>query len=414
MHFDVIVLGGGPAGLGAALALVRSGAKVAVIDAGAAIGGLSATIRRGDAAFDLGGHILFVGDGGREAWLRELLGADLRWVDRPVVSIDGGAITAGRYLDRRAGNLVGSPPLVPVTDESAASLLGRLFGNVTVDRAMRRYLEKVDGMPLERITAQRARKLLVEQYAPDGFWYPAGGIGQLMDAMARAVTAGGGTILTRSHVEAITIAGDHVDEISVFGLDGRPLTLTTKSLVCAIPATVAATLVRPAAPADLTTTLPPRAAIITALQVGVPNLTDHAWIQVDRPDVPFARLAEMKNWSPALSPEDSTVLVCEVYCAPTADDPWWSQDDAAIGRACAAALIAPLQLMDAASSARVLDTIRLPRAWSLVDVDSQHVVGQTTEWLHQIGGVVCAQGGDVMSAIAAGEHAAAAAAAMCN
>ena len=60
------------------------------------------------------------------------------------------------------------------------------------------------------------------------------------------------------------------------------------------------------------------------------------------------------------------------------------------------------------------EVIRLPRAWSLIDIDTQDVVSQVTEWLHSIDGVVCAQGGDVMTAIAAGEHAAAAASAMCN
>lgn len=414
MHYDSIVLGAGPAGLGAALALVRSGASVALVEAGPQVGGMSSTVQAEDCAFDLGGHILFVHDGGREAWLRELLGTDLRWVDRPVASLDTGSIEAGRYLDQRDDGTVGPPPLMPVSDSSAATMLNRLFGAELVDRSMRRYLEKVDGMPLERITAQRARKLLVEQYAPDGFWYPAAGIGQLMDAMARAITAGGGTILTRTTVETIDVEGDMIDSIATLGLDGRPMTLTARTVVSAMPVSATARLVRPAPPADLQINLPPRAAIIVALRLAQPSLTEHAWIQVDRPDVPFARLAEMKNWSPKLAPADSTVLVCEIYCNPTNEDRWWSMDDEAIARACAAALIEPLALMDRATAARTVGVVRLPRAWSLVDVDAQHAAADTTLWLHQITGLLCAQGGDVMSAIVAGEHAAAAATALHN
>ena len=120
MDHDAIVLGAGPAGLGAARALVRSGARVAVVDAGERVGGLSITMRRDEHAFDLGGHILFVHDGGREAWLRELLGPDLRWIDRPVASVDGERIVPGRYLDRRTDG-IDAPPLVPVGDASAAT-----------------------------------------------------------------------------------------------------------------------------------------------------------------------------------------------------------------------------------------------------------------------------------------------------
>ena len=54
---------------------------------------------------------------------------------------------------------------------------------------MRPYLEKIDGLPLERIPGERARRLLEDQAAPDGFHFPARGIGQLMDAMAAAARA---------------------------------------------------------------------------------------------------------------------------------------------------------------------------------------------------------------------------------
>ena len=56
---------------------------------------------------------------------------------------------------------------------------------------MRPYLEKIDGFPLERIPGERALRLLEDQAAPDGFLFPAHGIGQLMDVMAAAARAEG-------------------------------------------------------------------------------------------------------------------------------------------------------------------------------------------------------------------------------
>ncbi len=73
---EAIVLGAGPAGLGAALALARAGARVVLVDAGAEPGGLCVTRRRDGFAYDIGGHIPFVRDEARRAWLEELLGDD--------------------------------------------------------------------------------------------------------------------------------------------------------------------------------------------------------------------------------------------------------------------------------------------------------------------------------------------------
>ncbi len=406
MDFDAIVLGAGPAGLGAALALTRAGARVAVVDLGGEPGGMSRTVTRDGCAFDLGGHILFVHDTARESWLRELLGPDLVWVDRPVACVRDGRVSRGRYLDQRDQG-VGAPPRTVDGGPAAADLLQQAFGRELVDSAMRRYLEKVDGMPLERITAARAHKLLVEQYAPAGFWFAAGGVGRLMDAMAQAVVAGGGAVHLRTAIESINVRAGRVESVSVYGLDGRPLTLHTRRVIAGIAPAVAAGLVTPAAPADVREPLPARAAAIVALTVAQPSVTDEAWIQVDRPDVPFARLAEMRNWSPRMSPSDRSVVVCEVYCSPRADDPWWPLDDDALSRACAAALIEPLHLVDAGATITPLQVVRLTRAWSLVDVESVDQAARPARWLAEIDGFIGAQGGDVISAIAAGEHAAA-------
>src|SRR6476620_11708713 len=94
---DAIVLGGGPAGLGAALALVRAGARPVVLEAGERVGGLCVTRRRDGFGYDLGGHIPFVRDDARRRWLAALLDGDLGWVGRPVACVREGRVVPGRY-----------------------------------------------------------------------------------------------------------------------------------------------------------------------------------------------------------------------------------------------------------------------------------------------------------------------------
>jgi len=401
MPYDAIVLGAGPAGLGAALALARDGARVALVDAADRVGGLCVTLRRGDIAYDLGGHILFVHDEARRAWLREILGSDLLWVPRPVACVHDGAIAPGRYLDQRPQTPVRGSDAGP----SARDFLDGRFGATFVDGTMRRYLEKVDGMPLERIVAQRARKLLSEQYAPDGFWYAAGGIGQLMDAMADEIRRRGGDVRLGTRVRRIATEHGRVRGVDAEGAGG-PVALRADRVVAGLPPALVASLVDPAAATGLAP-LPPRAAAIVYLELPVDRVSGEAWIQVDDPRVPFARLFEAKNWSDRLVPEGRTVLGCECYCAPSDDDPAWGLADAALGAACAAALADPLGLVTDPGAVETLEVVRIPRAWTLVDVDHLDAAAAPSRWLGGVDGLSVAQGGDVVLAIAAGERAAA-------
>lgn len=395
---DVIVLGAGPSGLGAGLALARSGAGVLVLEAGAEVGGLCRTRKRDGHAYDVGGHIPFVEDESRRAWLDDLMDGDLHWVDRPVSCVRDSRIVRGRYLDQRgpAGDGGREGP-------SAADLLGSRFGADFVTRTMRPYLEKVDGVALEDIPAERAQKLLETQAAPEGFWFPGGGIGALMNAMAGGIRDAGGQVLTSTPATAIHRSGRVVTAVEVDG-PGGPRRIACPDLVVASPAGRAHRLLEPAgAP------LPPvrmRAVAIVCLEIATEAVSDEAWIQVDDPEVAFARAFEPRNWSRRMAPEGRTMLGLECYCSPAGHDPVWELDDPSLAERCAEDLIR-LGWIAPTTGRRLIEVIRLPAAYPEFARDQLPAIGAPRAALEALEGTHLAPGAAVIEAIAAGEDAAA-------
>lgn len=398
---DAVVLGAGPAGLGAALALARAGARVVVADPAAEPGGLCVTRRREGFAYDIGGHIPFVRDAPRRAWLEDLLGGDLRWVDRPVACVRDGAVVRGRYLDQRPPD----PEPTGPHDSTARGELASRFGAAFVDRVMRPYLEKVDGVALESIPGDRARRLLEGQAAPDGFLFPARGIGQLMDAMADAARGAGADIRLSTAAEAIHAPDGRVTGVRLAG----GAEVAAPQVVVAMPAAAAARLAEPAAPRGALGDVRMRAVAIVYLALGRRRLTEEPWIQVDDPRVPFSRAFETPNWSPRLAPEGRTLIGLECYCRADPADPVWGLDDAALAAACAQALRDPLGLLDEPSAAVAIEVLRIPRAYPVADLAQMPAVRAPALLLDGIEGVHLAPGAAVIEAVEAGERAAAAA-----
>jgi protoporphyrinogen oxidase len=400
-HADAVVLGGGPAGLGAALALAREGADVLLLEGGPRVGGLCRTRWVEGHGLDLGGHIPFVRDEGRREWLEDLLGDDLVWVPRPVACVREGRIVPGRYLDQR-------DPDVPAGERgvgdraNAAGALDAVLGPGLVDLVARPYLEKVDGLPLERILADRPIRLMREQAAPEGFWFPRLGIGQLMDAMADAVREAGGRVEVGTPAAAIGITDGRAD--AVLAGDGARR-IAADAVLASLPPALVAHLARPRAPREARRRLPTRAVVIVAMEVAADRVGEEAWVQVDAAAAPFSRAYEPLNWSRALAPPGRTALGLECYCAPTDDDPVWGAGDAELGEACARAL-AELGWIDDPGLARVIDVVRLPNAYPLPDAERAADLAAAPEWLAGVDGLELVRGADVLAAVAAGEAAA--------
>lgn len=399
-HSDVVVLGAGPAGLAAALRAVRAGASVTLVEAGHQVGGLCRTLVTGDCRHDMGGHIPFLRTDDRVAWAEDLLGRPMTWVDRPVARVEDGRIVPGRYIDQHPGHVPDPTP----HDGSAAGELGATVGAAFRDRVVRPYMEKVDGWPLEVISADRAIKLRDEQRAPDGFWFPAGGIGALMDAMESAVRAGGGTVLLDTPMTALLRDGDRVTGIEVGGAD--PGTIHAGSVISAVTPGLVVRAARPDAPDGLLPPITMRAVALVYLIADMPRMTDEAWIQVSDPRVPFSRIAEFANWDESMVPPGRTVVCAEVYGTSGPDDAMWALDDDALCAAVARSLADPLGWVADSRVFRPLGVVRLPRAYPLVEAHRVHEAARAPMWLQGLEGLELARGGTVVTAIEAGEHAA--------
>jgi protoporphyrinogen oxidase len=333
------ILGGGPAGLGAAFYAHRAGLPFTLFEASPELGGMCRTRRLGGHLYDCGAHRFHDRDPEITRDVAGLLGDELARVDAPSAIRD-----RGRYIDfpptplnailaygirdapRILADLLRSfrgsrSPAVNFED-----LAVRVFGETLARRVLLNYSAKLWGLPADQLSPDVAtrrlqgmtlRSLFHELWSPnrttqhvDGsFLYPRGGYGRITDALARSLPPG--SIRTGSEVSALECERGNVMRIRFSG--GETLE-RPGAVLSTLPLPVLVRLLGAALPQEARTAaqrLRFRHVRLLFLRLRTPRVSDYASIYVPDPKYCVSRISEPRNRSAAMAPEGETSILAE-------------------------------------------------------------------------------------------------------
>ena len=254
MH-DLVVVGGGPAGLAAAHEAVRYGASVIVLERLQVVGGLARTLEFDGSRFDIGPHRFFTKNEDVRQLFNDLLGENLVRVHRQTrilnvgiffdypltplnamfgIGLEQGLAIAGSYANARIRAL-GSQKQIDTFEDWIVDRFGRRL----YETFFKGYTEKVWGIPCNQISAdwaaQRIKGLSLAaairnalrrdrsgqiKTLADEFTYPRLGAGQVYETMAETIVRKGGTVTTSARISAFRRQGSRVVSLLTEGAAG--------------------------------------------------------------------------------------------------------------------------------------------------------------------------------------------------
>ncbi|MEI6084580.1 MAG: NAD(P)/FAD-dependent oxidoreductase, partial [Verrucomicrobiota bacterium] len=390
---DVIIIGGGPAGLTAAYELAQAGRRAVVLEKDTVLGGIARTVNYKGYRFDIGGHRFFTKVPAVERFWRAVL-ADSEFLRRDRLS----RIYYTKkffFYPLRAWNALSGlgfwnslcivasyvwAQLFPIQPElTFEQWVTNRFGARLYRTFFKSYTEKVWGIPCDQISAEWAaqrikglsllaalKNALLQQPNTiktliDAFDYPRLGPGQMWETVATLIQAHGHEIRSDAPVEKIhwtagRVTGVETDELVTgsYYLSSMPLRELIEKLSPAAPAPV-----RQAA-----AQLHYRDFLTVALIVNRRDVFPDNWIYIHDPDVKMGRIQNFKNWSPDMVPDQNkTCLGLEYFCF--AGDGLWTMPDAELIELAKR----ELEQVGLARAAEVEDgtVVRMPKAYPVYD-----------------------------------------------
>ena len=369
---SAIIIGGGPAGLTAAVELGRLGIPVRVLERDRLVGGIARTESYKGYRFDIGGHRFFTKIGEVEKFWHDLLGGE--FITRPRISrifyqgkffyyplkamnafTNLGVITSVESVLSYAQSQLFPYPREDTFEEWVSNRFGKKLYRIF----FKTYTEKVWGIPCSEIRAEWAAQRIQGLSLPVAVWnaifgpgkskdvvktlidqfeYPRFGPGMMWERAAEFVGAHGGEVCLQTDVVSLRHAGGRVTEVVTRDIgDGRPRANSTQILpadafISSMPISeLINKLDPPPPPAVLAAAngLTYRDFISVVLIIKQPNLFPDNWIYIHSPEVQVGRVQNFKNWSPDMVPDPAmTALGLEYFC--TEGDALWRMPDAAL------------------------------------------------------------------------------------
>lgn len=349
---DVVILGAGPAGLGAAYRLARDGVTTAVLEAAPRVGGLAGSIEIAGQRVDFGSHRLHPSIAPPILdTLRALPGADLqrrtrrgririadRWVAFPLRIGDAvrhlpRPLVAGMALDTVLG-----PVRRPRADTFEQVLLAGV-GPTLARRFYFPYARKIWGTDPCNLSGDQARRRVAANSLPaiarralrgrretPFFWYPRTGFGALAEGLAVAAQAHGARIALDEPV--VTVAR----EAGAWSVEtARGTAVEAQHVWSTLPVPRLAQMLHPGPPrtvARAIDSLRYRAMLLVYLALDRDRYTPYDAHYLPEAWTPVTRLSEPKNYRDGPDPAGRTVLCAELPCDPS--DRWWASSDAAL------------------------------------------------------------------------------------
>ncbi len=398
MTADLLVLGAGPAGAGAAYRAATSGIEVVVVERAPGPGGAARSITVAGQRVDLGSHrlhesirpeILGV--------LRDLLGDELqlrprrgrirlagRWVGFPLSPVDAARNLPPKFLARAARDAL-SKPFRTARSHTFAGVLRAGLGPAICDAFYFPYARKIWGVDPERLSAEQARRRvgassaarIVRKVAAgkgSRFWYPAGGYGRISEALAAGAEAAGARFVYGRSVERLVL---RARDVTAHLDDGSEV--VARRAWSTIPVTVLARMANPGPPPDVlgaAASLRFRAMVLVYLVVAADRYTGYDAHYLPEEWTPVTRVSEPKNYRDGDDPRGQTVLCAEVPCEPGSDV--WAMDEAAAGD-----LVLEALARAGLPSPRVtaVHTHRLSHAYPVYEVGFERALDPLHAWI---------------------------------
>jgi protoporphyrinogen oxidase len=411
MADTTLVLGAGPAGLTAAYVLGKAGRKAVVLEAEGQVGGLAKTVEIDGFRFDLGGHRFFTKAHEVEALWDEIMGDELllrprmsriywnnKFLDYPLRGPDVIRKLGPVELTRCVASYAKAAAWPKRREESLEDWVSNRFGRRLFELFFKTYTEKVWGVPTTEIraewAAQRIRGLSFTSAAKAAFLgnrgnkvktlisefrYPRYGPGQMWEAMARRIEAGGGEILLDAPVDRLEVEHGRVVSIDAAGRTYRP-----DAVISSLPLRDIVAMTRPQPPVEVVDAargLRYRDFLTVALVVSGDDLFPDNWIYIHEPSVRVGRIQNYRSWSPWMVPDPEKACVGLEYFCFAGDDLWTMSDDELV--AFAARELERLGLARPGQVERGF-AIRVPKAYPIYDADYAERVATIRAWLETI------------------------------